>query len=133
MRCSPHRHPRIETCSPSIARVLDLHWVGGRFRRGGPLTPLHTHTNTHTYTHIHTLTGTVERVLGRPVSPPPLRKPDAPPSLGFLTFIGLVDDFDVVVQDDQSVVMADLYCEQLRIGHLRLSGPKGLCHPNPNP
>jgi hypothetical protein len=50
------------------------------------------------------------------------RSPTDPPPLGFLTFIGLVDDYDVVVQDDQSVVIEDLYCEQLRTGHLLLSG-----------
>jgi hypothetical protein len=33
----------------------------------------------------------------------------APPPLGFLTFIGLVDEYDVIVEDDQSVVVADLY------------------------
>ena len=50
------------------------------------------------------------------------RKPTDPPALGFLTFIGLVDDYDVVVEDDQSVVIEDLYCEQLKVGHLMLSG-----------
>jgi hypothetical protein len=53
------------------------------------------------------------------------RSPTDPPPLGFLTFIGLVDDYDVVVQDDQSVVIEDLYCEQLKTGHLLLSGSGG--------
>ena len=44
------------------------------------------------------------------------------PSVGFLTFIGLVDDYDVIVEDDQSVVISDLYAEQLKQGHLLLSG-----------
>jgi hypothetical protein len=43
-------------------------------------------------------------------------------SIGFLTFIGLVDDYDVIVQDDQSLVIEDLYCEQLKTGHIMLSG-----------
>ena len=55
----------------------------------------------------------------------PARSPTDPPPLGFLTFIGLVDDYDVVAQDDQSVVIEDLYCEQLKVGHLLLSGSGG--------
>ena len=51
-----------------------------------------------------------------------VRGPAAAPALGFLTFIGLVDDYDVIVEDDKSVVIEDLYCEQLKVGHLRLSG-----------
>ena len=52
----------------------------------------------------------------------PARDPTAGPPLGFLTFIGLVDDYDVIVSDDKSVVIEDLYCEQLKVGHLKLSG-----------
>ena len=55
----------------------------------------------------------------------PARSPTEPAALGFLTFIGLVDDYDVVVKDDQSVVIEDLYCEQLKTGHLLLSGSGG--------
>ena len=50
------------------------------------------------------------------------RAPDSPPPLGFLTFIGLVDNYDVIIEDDASVVLEDLYCEQLQTGHLMLSG-----------
>ena len=44
------------------------------------------------------------------------------PPLGFLTFIGLLADYDVWIEDDESVVVADLYAEQLALGHLKLSG-----------
>ena len=53
---------------------------------------------------------------------PRSRAPTDGPPLGILTFIGLIDDYDVVVRDDSSVVIEDLYCEQLKVGHLLLSG-----------
>ena len=45
----------------------------------------------------------------------------AGPPVGFLTFIGLVDDYDLVIEDDKSVVIEDLYCEQLKVSPPLLS------------
>lgn len=43
------------------------------------------------------------------------------PPLGALTAVGLTDH-DLNVLDDQSVVVTDFYCEQIKTGHLYLSG-----------
>ena len=59
---------------------------------------------------------------------PRSRAPTDGPPLGILTFIGLIDDYDVVVRDDSSVVIEDLYCEQLKVGHLLLSGSSSLAN-----
>jgi len=42
---------------------------------------------------------------------PPQKLPTLPP-VGILTFIGLVSDYDVFVEDDQSLVITDLYVRQ---------------------
>lgn len=61
---------------------------------------------------------TVEQGAAEPPKPRPA---GAAPSLGFLTFVALTQPHDVIVKDDQSVVIADLYQEQ-QPGHLLLSG-----------
>lgn len=43
------------------------------------------------------------------------------PSVGALTMVGLTDH-DMNVNDDQSAVVTDYYSEQIKTGHLRLSG-----------
>eukprot|EP00039_Didymoeca_costata_P032722 m.39070 g.39070 ORF g.39070 m.39070 type:complete len:833 (-) comp9506_c0_seq3:159-2657(-) len=52
------------------------------------------------------------------VAPP---NPVVPPIIGFLTFIGLTQPHDIVVEDDESVTITDLYLEQ-QPGHIMMSG-----------
>lgn len=65
--------------------------------------------------------GKPKPALPTAVAPKPSKIPPPPP-LGFLTFIGLATELDVMIDDDQSAVFADLYAEQLQKGHLSLSG-----------
>jgi hypothetical protein len=44
--------------------------------------------------------------------------------IGVLTMVGLVVDWDVWVEDDQSLVIVDLYNEQLKAGHLYLDSSR---------
>ena len=82
-------------------------------------------------TAVDPIPGTAVPMAGATSSSTSVRAANIPartqPPLGLLTFVGLVSDYDVVVADDQSVVITDLYCEQLKVGHLVLTGTgKGL-------
>lgn len=49
------------------------------------------------------------------------------PSLGAATVVGLTDH-DLNVHDSQSVVITDYYSEQIKTGHVYLSGSNGDHH-----